>query len=97
MFKPNGEQEKDKAGNPIPRPKRTFPPCHYSPKGCPKGTPETSKELSEKNMRAYRHYLECKAVGDFPQDAIVRRNAGIIRVVEDSVREERALMMSIGR
>ena len=58
-------------------------PCRTS-KGCPKGTPENPATLSERNRQAYRHYLECKAVGDFPGDSIVRRNAGIIRSIEES-------------
>lgn len=58
------------------------PPCRTN-QGCPKGTPENSKELSSKNRQAYEHYLQCKAVGKFPEDAIVYRNAGIIRQIED--------------
>lgn len=46
--------------------------------GCPKGNPANPKGLSAKNRQALRHYLECKAVGQFPDDAIVRRNAKII-------------------
>lgn len=58
------------------------PPCRTN-QGCPKGTPENSKELSNKNRLAYDHYLQCKAIGKFPDDAIVYRNAGIIRRIED--------------
>lgn len=50
---------------------------------CRKGTPENPKTLSEANQRCYEHYLECRAVGQFPDDPIVRRNAGIIRQIED--------------
>lgn len=57
-------------------------PCR-TPDGCPKGTPEDSKALTFQNWLAYRHYLECKAVGNFPDDPIVKQNAGIIREVED--------------
>ena len=38
---------------------------------------------------AYRHYMECKAVGRFPDDPIVRRNAGIIRRIEDAQERSR--------
>lgn len=59
------------------------PPECRTPKGCPKGTPEKSKALSSSNQLAYQHYLECKATGQWPDDAIVRRNAAVIREVED--------------
>ena len=51
-------------------------PCRGS--GCPKGTPERQLSLSLKNRRAYRHYLMCKATGKWPDDGMVRQNAGII-------------------
>lgn len=60
------------------------PPCRIKSIGCPKGTPEENRGLSAKNRQAYEHYLQCKAVGKFPEDAIVYRNAGIIRRIEDS-------------
>jgi hypothetical protein len=69
------------------RPKGVRPPCSYCPKQ-PLDVPErgrcpaTAVELSAKNWRAYQHYLECAAVGQFPDDAIVRRNAAIIRRIE---------------
>lgn len=68
------------------RPAGTHPPCRYG-KGdrCPKGTPETSRELTARNRLALEHYLECKATGSFPEDPIVSRNAGVIRQVEDEV------------
>lgn len=47
--------------------------------GCPKGTPENQKGLSPKNKQAYRHFQECDATRNFPDDPIVRHNARIIR------------------
>jgi len=73
------------SGNPLPRPKGTLPPCGYGPTKCPKGNPTAGRELSESNAMAYRHYLECRAVGQFPDDAVVRQNAAIIRSVEDEL------------
>jgi len=70
-------------GKPSKRPANSLPPCRSKGVGCPKGTPEQPKTLSNKNRSAYQHYLECKAVGSFPDDAIVRRNAMIIRDAED--------------
>ena len=58
-------------------------PCRL-PKGCPKGTPENPLSLSAKNRRAYEHYQECKATGNFPEDSIVARNAGIIARIEQA-------------
>ena len=56
--------------------------------GCPKGTPENSRALSESNQRCYEHYLECRAVGKFPDDPIVRRNAAIIAEVLEQVEKD---------
>lgn len=52
--------------------------------GCPKGHWTQPIELSRRNLKAWGHYLECKATGNFPDDPIVRRNAGIIRAIEDA-------------
>lgn len=64
----------------------TLPPCRTS-KGCPKGTPENSKALTPDNEQCYQHYCECKAVGQFPDDPIVRRNAAAIEEVLDQSRK----------
>lgn len=78
------------SGGPLPRiGGAAATPCR-KPAKCPKGTPEDSKELNAKNRQAYAHYLECRAVGVFPDDAIVRQNAAIIRRVQDAFdRKER--------
>lgn len=70
----------DRNGKPIPRSLEDALLCQ-TPEGCPKGTPDAPKSLSPKNEQALRHYLECQAVGHFPDDAIVKRNARIIREV----------------
>lgn len=69
--------------NPVPRPPKG-PPCRWRENGCPKGTPEKQKSLSPRNQKAYQHYLECKATGIWPDDPIVKRNAGIIRRIEEA-------------
>lgn len=61
------------------------PPCRLSHVGCPKGTPENPRTLSDRNRQAYEHYQECRAVSQFPDDSIVRRNARLIRLIEDAV------------
>ena len=75
-------------------------PCRDPERGCPKGTPEHPRTLLPENELAYEHYRECRAVGEFPDDAVVRRNAAIIRKVEDEVEiradtEFRKTMISI--
>jgi hypothetical protein len=73
------------AGRKLERLPNQLTPCSSCPK-IPDGAepkPENAVELSVRNRMAYQHYLECKAVGEFPVDAIVRRNAGVIREIED--------------
>lgn len=71
----------DAEGKERPRPPGTRPNC----KACPKGPTPFVKGLSERNTLVYLHYLECKAVGDFPDDPIVKRNARIISEVETAL------------
>jgi hypothetical protein len=84
------------------------PPCHSCPK-IPEGeepVPASAIELSERNGRAYLHYRRCKAVGRFPEDAIVERNAAIILGIEEEAAVERerlgqietlGVLLSLGR
>ena len=69
----------------MKRPKGTFPPCGYGPEKCPKGSPTAGRELTEKNWQAWTHYQQCAAVGRFPDDEIVSRNAGVIRETLDEI------------
>jgi hypothetical protein len=81
-----------RAGLPVLRPKGVATPCLSCPK-IPEGIPKTRDnaiELSERNWLAYQHYLECRAVGQFPKDPIVRRNARILRAIIDEA-EQRPL------
>ena len=79
-------------GEPLLRPDDKPPPCR-TVQGCAKGTPEEPRELNERNQQTYRHYRECKAVGQFPVDAIVRQNAAIINAVEEAVRRNQQEML----
>jgi hypothetical protein len=68
---------------PVLRPPESRPPCCWCPKQPDEvppheRTPATAEELTPENQRAYLHYLECKAVGQFPDDDLVRRNAMVI-------------------
>jgi len=84
-----GAREEDRKGEPLKRTRATPPPCQTD-KGCPKGTPEQSRSLTPENLRCWMHYRECKAVGQFPEDPVVRRNAAIIREAEEAAnRRER--------
>lgn len=86
-----GRLERDREGKPIPRPPHSKAPCEYAKnadvetrkKACAKVSPDFGIELSERNKQAVQHYKECRAVGQFPEDDIVRRNAAIIRDLED--------------
>lgn len=68
---------------------------------CPKGTPENPKTLSPKNKKVYQHWKECKAVGQFPDDEIVRKNAAIIQELVDQAKEYKQMefmsMMLMGK
>lgn len=55
--------------------------------GCVKGTPENPIGFSKQNQQAFEHYLECKEVGIFPDDGVVRRNA---RVISKALAEAKA-------
>lgn len=70
------------SGKILQRSSRSGPPCRYPHIGCPKGTPENSRALNSRNAAAYRFHKECEAVNQWPDDAIVRRNAALIRDAE---------------
>lgn len=78
------------------------PPCYYCPKQ-PDDVPEadrcpaTAVELSDRNWRAWLFHRECQAVGRFPADPIVRRNAALIAAAEklaDQVAHLNALLLT---
>ena len=84
-------------GKPVRRPKGSKPACGYpgpykddkhpGGTGCAKVSPESNSSLTPDNQLCYQHYLECRAVSQFPDDAIVRRNAATIRRVEDVIEQ----------
>lgn len=89
-------------GQPMPRVVADSMPCRICPKiprsSVPAGQqpgPHHAVELTPQNLQAYWHYLECKAVGCFPADPIVRRNAALIRLVEDDLDRERGDVMPL--
>jgi hypothetical protein len=72
-----------RSGRLVVRPQGTAPPCRIPGVSCPKGTPEDPRGLTEANRAAWRFDRECRAVGHFPDDPLVRRNAALIRQVEE--------------
>ena len=71
----------------VERPKEQPPLCQL-PSGCPVGTPERPKRLSDRNRLAWRHFQLCDAT-TFPSDSIVQRNAVVIRDVLGKLNKER--------
>jgi hypothetical protein len=69
------------------------PPCHTCPK-IPRDAPARTwwyaVDLSPENVQVYTHYLECRAVGHFPNDPIVKLHARIIRQEEDHAADLKA-------
>ena len=82
-------------GQPLER--NGKPPCEIlvnGKSGCPKGSPTAGIALSDKNLQAFIFHRQCKAVGFFPNDPIVIRNAGIIQsIVEAADKQENAQLM----
>ena len=77
-------------GLPMVRPPGSPTPCYKCPK-IPVGTPPipaNAVEISPKNRLAWLFDCECRAVGKWPDDPIVRRNAAIIRQVRDDFDRE---------
>lgn len=54
------------------------------PRDAPVASRQYAAELTEQNRRAWEHYQECRAVGHFPDDPIVRRLGGLLRRMEDN-------------
>lgn len=60
---------------------RFGPTLCETPNGCAKGTPEKPRSLNTSNGWAWSHFKDCDAIGQFPNDPIVARNARVIRHV----------------
>lgn len=79
-------------GLPVERPRGTSAPCRLPQVGCPKGSPEAPRTLSESQQRAWLFDLECRAIGRYPHDLLVARHAAIIRAAElDAVQQSSRL------
>jgi hypothetical protein len=90
---------REATGEPYPRVGRT--PCFYCPKTAhlpeKQRRPESAVEISDRNWLAYQHYLECRAVNQFPHDWLVRRNASIIRQAEELASSIQAARLALLR
>ena len=76
---------------PIHRPLTAVTPCHQCPKTST-GRREDAVEIDRRTVQVYRHYRECRAVGwqvSEANDPIVRRNAAIVREIEDAADQGR--------
>lgn len=60
---------------------------------CPKGTPENPRSLTPQNEQALRYHLTCKALGRWPDDDRVLRNAEIIETALYEANERRQWLM----
>ncbi len=83
-----GPVKLDRDELPMVRESYSETPCYRCPKTPSnlhpdKRTRATAVEMNERSMLAYQFYLECRAVGQFPNDPIVRLCAAAIRGVED--------------
>lgn len=78
--KPGGDGSRvTRLSLPVARPPGVPTPCERCPKipdGRPK-VPAEAVEVTDQFRAALRHFEECRAVGAFPDDAWVRRNAVI--------------------
>lgn len=99
VYNEKTNKREERLGGPVKRPDGTGPPCVHG--RCKKGPINGFKALLPHNMLAYEHYKECEAIGHFPDDPIVRRNAKLIRMIEnrwaDAERRQETLLLTMQR
>jgi hypothetical protein len=92
-------------GKPVPR-GGSLPPCWKCPKvplavrkerqrSGKEVTPADAADPGPEHYAIVEHFLRCDAVGQFPDDEIVKRHAGIIRPYKDAA-DRRPLETLIG-
>lgn len=90
------ERRGARKGLPMLRPEGTRTPCHLCPKIPDRLDGQAKKrvdaaDLLPRHLTAFEHYQRCKAVGRFPVDELVERNAGLFaRAVAWADRTQRA-------
>jgi hypothetical protein len=81
-------------GKPV-RQHPSGPPCVQEPGICPKGEPGKS-DLTYQNLRVLRHFEECRAVGGFPDDGLVKMHAGLLEpIYQDAERRKQNEDLSV--
>jgi hypothetical protein len=85
-FDPIAGQTYSQDGQPLERTEEEL--LCQTPAGCPIGSPDKKRTLSEKNQLAFEFDLHCRATGRWPEDPIVKRNAYIIGLAARRVSEE---------
>lgn len=97
VYAPDGSQTM-RFGLPVLRPAGTSTPCGVCPKtsGRLPRTWREAAEPSERTLRVIDHWRRCRAVGRFPSDVIVERNAAILHEIhEQAEANERTRLMSM--
>lgn len=61
----------------VPRIPGAKLPCETRA-GCPKGHWSKPRGFCERSRAAYQQFVECRAVGEFPRDALFRQLAAVI-------------------
>jgi len=88
-----------RANKPVPRPPYVPPPCFKCPKvpremrderqsAGEEVTPADAADPDDLARGVVEHYLECRAVGAFPRDPVVRRHARLIAPYYDAARDQ---------
>jgi hypothetical protein len=85
-FKAAPKTFKRTGDKPIERAAGERTPCEKQLGACPKGHWTKPLMMSRKNRMAWIAYKRWKAVGNFPDDPIVARNAAIIADLEEQRR-----------
>ena len=91
-----------RTGLPMARPSNIPTPCDRCPRTAHLPPQDRTRfnalEITDLTYQIYQHYRECRAVGVFPTDGLVRYHASIIRGIEDAIekreREEQMIQLA---
>ncbi len=78
-----GSEKASFRGEPIRRKPGETGPCWKCPKSRDKKTPNPNADLTVRTWKALQLFLEIRAGYPMPEDAIVRRNCGLIQRIQD--------------
>jgi hypothetical protein len=88
LYNPETWRPYEAGGRPVRRPRGTPTPCCKCPKSRDRVHPAPEAELSAKNLRSLELYQRIRAGQPMPADPIIRKNCGLIRMVEEQVQRE---------